>query len=552
MIEALYIVVHVEEFHGGGRGRGRGRAGRGERPQDPPIPWSRHYIPQAAMPFGEPSPGPTQRYPNDCGEGALFADDLWNLIVTETNRYHDQQALAEPHKHKRKWSPITREEMEAFVGIIIHMGVVKLPRIKMYWSNNTLLHQKSVSEVMSQTRFIQIWRYFHLADNSSAIPRGSPGFDKIYRVREFLNVILRNAHRLYRLDREITIDETMVPHKGRLSFKQYIKNKPTRWGIKLWVLCEAKTGYVYNFDVYLGKEEGNVEHNLARRVVRKLVSPIEKKCHHLYMDNFYCDPHLFLELETKEILACGTIRANRKGFAKDIVLTRAMERRMNRGDYIWRSHGRLVVMAWFDKRAVYLISTIHHPESTGEQAVVQRCGAEGAREPVPCPPAESAYQEYMGGVDLADQIWQSFSVIRKSNKVWKKLFYYGLEVCLLNSFVIFKKVKPDPDDFLCYRTAVVQHLLEGKCFRGLPGRVPTRPLSAVETRRLNRQYHSIAVEERRRDCVVCAKVVSVEHLSKNLPNKMNIVCVTCDRKPLCLHSKRNCWEKWHSLVEYWR
>lgn len=86
---------------------------------------------------------------------------------------------------------------------------------------------------------------------------------------------------------------------------------------------------VYNFDVYLGKEEGNVEHNLARRVVRKLVSPIGKKCHHLYMDNFYCDPHLFLELETKDILACGTIRANRKGFAKDIVLTRAMERRMN-------------------------------------------------------------------------------------------------------------------------------------------------------------------------------------------------------------------------------
>ena len=253
------------------------------------------------MPFGEPSPGPTQRYPNGCGEDAFFnatfTDDLWNLIraiytrknktrlifsringpiVTETNRYHDQQVLADPHKHKRKWSPVNREEMEAFVGIIIHMGIVKLPRINMYWSNNTLLHQKSVSEVMSQTRFIQIWRYFHLAGNSSAIPRGSPGFDKIYRVREFLNVILRNAQRLHRLDREITIDETMVPHKGRLSFKQYIKNKPTRWGIKLWVLCEAKTGYVYNFDVYLGKEEGNVEHNLARRVVRKLVSPIEK------------------------------------------------------------------------------------------------------------------------------------------------------------------------------------------------------------------------------------------------------------------------------------
>lgn len=129
---------------------------------------------------------------------------------------------------------------------------------------------------MSQTRLLQIWRYFHLADNSCAVPRGSPGFDKTYRVREFLNLILRNSQQLYRLDREITIDETMVPHKGRLSFKQYIKNKPIRWGIKLWVLCEAKTGYVYNFDVYLGKERER-EHNLAQRVVKKLVFPIKNK-----------------------------------------------------------------------------------------------------------------------------------------------------------------------------------------------------------------------------------------------------------------------------------
>ena len=148
----------------------------------------------------------------------------------------------------------------------------------------------------------------------------------------------------------------MVPHKGRLSYKQYIKNKPIRWGIKLWVLCETKTGYVYNFDVYLGKDEGNVDHNLAQRVVKKPVMLVENKYHHLYMDNFYCDPHLFLELERKGILACGTIRANRKGFPKNIVLTSAMERTMNHGDYLWRNHGSLVAMAWCDKCTVYLFT----------------------------------------------------------------------------------------------------------------------------------------------------------------------------------------------------
>lgn len=158
----------------------------------------------------------------------------------------------------------------------------------------------------------------------------------------------------------------------------------------------------------------------------------------------------------------------------------------------------------------------------------------------------------MGGMDLADQILQSFSVIRKSNKACKKLSYYRLEVYLLNSFVIFKAVKQEREDFLSFRTAIVRDLLEGKCFCGRPGHAPTRPFPDMDARRLNREYHSVGIEEKRRDCVVCAKIVAVQDLDKNLCNRTNTVCVTCDRKPLCLHFKRNCWEKWHSLVEYWR
>lgn len=45
----------------------------------------------------------------------------------------------------------------------------------------------------------------------------------------------------------------MVAHKGRLSYKQYMNAKPTKWGIKIWMLAESPTGYIYKFDVYLGK-----------------------------------------------------------------------------------------------------------------------------------------------------------------------------------------------------------------------------------------------------------------------------------------------------------
>ena len=158
-----------------------------------------------------------------------------------------------------------------------------------------------------RTRFLQIWRYFHLADNSTAPPAGADGYDKLYRVREFLNIVSTNISREYKLSRDTAIDETMVPHTGRLSFKQCIKNKPTQWGIKLSVLSESQTGYVYKFQVYLGKDGGNPEQHLARRVVKDLTAPIEGNNHHLYMDNLYCDPYLLIERMNCGIFCCGTV-----------------------------------------------------------------------------------------------------------------------------------------------------------------------------------------------------------------------------------------------------
>ena len=101
--------------------------------------------------------------------------------MQETNKYYNFVVRTDPNKNKQPWSPVTREEMEAFVGIIILMGIVKLPRFRMYWREDCFLHQERVSSIMLRTRFLQIWRYFHLADNSTAPPVGADGYDKLYR-----------------------------------------------------------------------------------------------------------------------------------------------------------------------------------------------------------------------------------------------------------------------------------------------------------------------------------------------------------------------------------
>ena len=61
---------------------------------------------------------------------------------------------------------------------------------------------------------------------------------------------------------------------------------------------------------------------------------------HLYTDNYYTSPSLFLHLyKNLGINACGTCRSNRIGFPKELV-TKATKQ--NRGHYDYRSNGPIV------------------------------------------------------------------------------------------------------------------------------------------------------------------------------------------------------------------
>ena len=79
-----------------------------------------------------------------------------------------------------------------------------------------------------------------------------------------------------------------------------------------------------------------------------------------YTDNYYTIPHLYGELYKKGINACGTAWMNRKGFPKDLVHTTWKD--VERGYYDYRSDGPLLATAWFDRRFIYFLSTMHSCE----------------------------------------------------------------------------------------------------------------------------------------------------------------------------------------------
>lgn len=65
--------------------------------------------------------------------------------------------------------------------------------------------------------------------------------------------MLRDTFRnVYSPGRNLSVDESLVSFKGRLHFRQYIKTKRARFGIKLYELTAAD-GITLDVLVYCGK-----------------------------------------------------------------------------------------------------------------------------------------------------------------------------------------------------------------------------------------------------------------------------------------------------------
>ncbi|KAJ4445301.1 hypothetical protein ANN_07106 [Periplaneta americana] len=79
--------------------------------------------------------------------------------------------------------------------------------------------------------------------------RNDPNYDKLFKVRPFIDSVKAETEP----EKYNSVDELIIPFKGRSSLKQYVKNKPHKWGIKVFAHA-GTSGIVYDFEIYRGKE----------------------------------------------------------------------------------------------------------------------------------------------------------------------------------------------------------------------------------------------------------------------------------------------------------
>lgn len=375
----------------------------------------------------------------------LFNEDVINLLVSSHNAYGKYLENNDPKPSTRKrpktiFPETSKDEMLTFLGLCLLQGQNKKPSIRKLFSKNILYYQPIFGAVMSGRRFQQILRCFschasYQQDNHAG---------KLEKVMPLLHLVLTNFKKTFTPGKDLSLDESLMLFRGRLSFKQYNKGKRARYGIKFYELT-TKDGYILNVKIYAGKDVEETSGSKTKAVVLKLMEPYLNRGHHLYMDNYYNSVDLSHTLLSYKTHSTGTLRSNRKPSPKCIV-----SKKLAKGEMIWRRTGNVYVTKWKDKRDVLSITTAHHP------CLIEVTNSRGQKKIKPVDVA--AYNENMAGIDRADQLLSYYSSPRKTIRWYKKVLFHILDMAVWNSFFIYKTFHPKKS-FLHFRDDLILSLL---------------------------------------------------------------------------------------------
>nr|CAH7758956.1 unnamed protein product [Callosobruchus chinensis] len=95
----------------------------------------------------------------------FLTDEILELITEQTNIYANQKANNKDPSRKSKskpWVPTlptNTEEIKTFFGIIIWMGLLKLPQLRDYWAQN-FLYENNMKKIMSRNSLSNFYRRF--------------------------------------------------------------------------------------------------------------------------------------------------------------------------------------------------------------------------------------------------------------------------------------------------------------------------------------------------------------------------------------------------------
>ena len=460
----------------------------------------------------------TNKTPFECF--SIFVDkSMIQLIVKQTNLFAKQvkDNSGVGKKKANNYKKATMKDIYVFLSLTLLMAHIRKNRMQDYWAVDEYITTPIFPKVMARDRYWELWTYLHFNDNSL-----NPNASRLFKIEPIVEMLKAKFSQVLKPYQNLCIDESLLLFKGRLKFKQYLPKKRKRFGIKSYVLCDCKTGFILDFYIYLGKDSKNSGSKIGKsgEVVMQLMEGHLNQGHILFVDNWYTSCALFEELRQNGTGACGTVKRNRKNYP-------VFPTDLKKGEMITKHTKHQLAMCWKDKRQVYMLSTVH------SDAMVPQ--AEGK---VSKPLAILDYNNNMGLVDKSDMQMSFNDTTRRSMKWYKKLFFRLVDVAIYNAYLLYKYVHQEPTlPLSSFRLELIKEICKKFCGKRTE---PGRPAGNNVKRLIGKHYiSSIAGRRKRRRCYVCSN--TTRRQKKRTDTRFE--CKECN-VGLCIEP---CFQNFHSL-----
>lgn len=317
----------------------------------------------------------------------------------------------------------------------------------------------------------------------------------------------------------LIIDERLAPYRGRCRFIQYMPSKPAKYGIKIWMCCDAETKYVYNASIYCGKDNADDGpcKDLGGKVVRQLLEPLQCDGRNITTDNYFTSLALARDvLKTKKATLVGTVRTNRVELPKEFITPAGRELYSSLVGFNENDGSILISYKCKRNKVVVVLSSMHLSNPNF------------GKEPKCLPEVIDFYNKTKVGVDCADQMIESYST-KFSTRRWPVVLFCNLiDIAALNAYILYNKLQADGNPLIkrrlfikCLGKILCQELQEQR-----------RPVSTNP--RLIKTQNSEDTQKppkKRGRCHVCPRL---------LDKKATTMCTACHKNVCSAHCNTYC------------
>ncbi|KAJ4942402.1 hypothetical protein JOQ06_012268 [Pogonophryne albipinna] len=317
--------------------------------------------------------------------------DAWKLFITdsileEVLRCTNMEGRRVATNRGKEWKNLSKEELMAFIGLTILAGSEKNWDVPIRVLFGSPLHNPMYKATMSIGRFEDIRRLLRFDDKRTRASRLET--DHMTAFRYIWDLFLVCRQKFIPSDC-VTVDEQLVPFRGRTMFLQYMPSKPAKYGIKIFWVCDARTPYAIDGIVYTGRQPGEeVQKNLGENTVRQLCSGFRHTGRNITTDNFFTSVPLAEHLLEKGLTIVGTMRQNKPDIPP--VMKASKSREVHSTEFGF--NGSMTMISYIRKKGKAVLSTMHHSKMVDENSQKKKTEI------------ILFYNQTKGGVDTVDQM----------------------------------------------------------------------------------------------------------------------------------------------------